>query len=204
MTRLNKFCLLLLASALQFGCGPAENLFMRDYIRYLNSEQCPLYSSKTQDKIKFECRLQTEDLITLLSAGPNFETTKAFEAEKAEHAGQLNVVFIISDEIAKEHQVKERIFDKKLYSSMLSYANTELQYDFNLQLENGDVVPCNLVHLEAANSVKPVIRITAAFNCSGAKLEGCSLMFDDKLFNTGRMKFYYAADVFKDLPKLKI
>lgn len=202
MTRLNRLFSGLALCFTLFSCN--RQLSTQEYIRFLSSEKCALYSDKVIDRIRFKCRLQTPELIALLHSGHSAATQTAFEEEKKKYKDQLNVVFLIEDEAPKYHQVKKTVSDKQLYGNLLAYANTGLQQDFSLQLQTGELIPCGLVHMEAANSIQPVIRVTLSFNGVDPGVKDYSLIFDDNLFHTGRMKFHYGQEVFSGLPTLKL
>lgn len=181
-----------------------DSLSPKEYVGFLNSKASGLNQIKAIDHIRFSCRLQPPELITLLSSVTTYSNTEQFEIEKKHHSDQLNVIFLIEDDSQAEHRVKETIFKTETYSQLLSYANNQLQNDFGLQLPNGEIIPCSFVHLEAANSVAPIIRINLAFYNVKSDIKEYTLIFDDNIFNTGRIKFHYSAKMFDNLPTLKI
>ncbi|WP_317897796.1 hypothetical protein [Aurantibacillus circumpalustris] len=187
------------------GCNHnLDNLSPREYVRFLSSQESGLSQTKTIDDIKFKCKLQIPSLITLLSSAATYTSKEQFDTEKDYHKNQLTVVFLIEDDSHLNHRVKETIFKTDLYSKLISYSNNELQKDFALQLSNGEIVPCGFVHLEAANSVAPIIRISATFYNNKSDMDDCTIIFDDNIFNSGRIKFHYNSKIFNNLPTLKI
>jgi hypothetical protein len=185
------------------GCSRRSDLNQSEYVRFLNSSESGLVISKTHNNITFNARMQTPEMLTLLGAKGPYSKPAEFETDKKQYEDRLNFTFIIEDE-GKHHQVKETVFDENTYGQLLSYANTELQNDFELQLPNGEIVPCSIAHVEAANSVQPVIRVALAFNHVDPKIKEYTLVFNDNLFNTGKIKFLYKKEIFDNLPKLKI
>src|SRR5690349_12668454 len=126
-------CIILMAAF--FGCSGPGELNGYDYLRALNSEGSALHISKTNQHIRFNARMQTPEMLTLMHGRKNYKALKEFEADRKNYEEQLNFIFLIEDE-GKHHRVKETVFDEKTYGQLLAYANTELQNDFELELSN--------------------------------------------------------------------
>ena len=206
MAKLSKTYYFILITAvitlLFISCNRKSVMSQSEYISFLNSDESSLVISKSIDKIIFKCKLQPARLITL-SLDKNYNNEQDFLKDLEYYKDQINIVLIIEDIDKTSHEVKKTVFDVQKFGNFLSYANTDLKNDIELKLDNGDIVSCDLVHMEPANSIKPVIRITASFKKKGINDKECTVIFDDNLFNHGPMKFYYENNVFENLPKLK-
>jgi hypothetical protein len=177
----------------------------RDYVKFLCSDKGTLFSSLTSGNITFKCYLQTPELVTLLRHGSPYASAGEFEQDIKSYKAQVNFVLIIEDADPKaEGIVRQAVGSQTAYADFLAYANTNLQNDFELALSNGERVPCALVHVEPANSIKPVIRISGSFKAGDAMSKGFALIFDDNLFSTGQLKFNYSKELFGNLPHLNI
>lgn len=185
------------------SCKEQRRMPPAEYIRYLSSAESGLSISKQHRDLVFRARLQPPELLTLINSGETHASAEAFGAGYKEYAGQMNVIFLISD-AGGHHLVKETVFDPVRYGQLLSYANTALQNDFELQLSDGSLIPCSMVHIEPANAVEPVIRVTLSFHHLPENPGDYTLVFNDNLFNTGKLKFLYRRNLFDQLPKLKI
>jgi hypothetical protein len=198
-------CILyLLLCLLLSACRNNSSLSPGEYLQFLNSGAGKLNESEVLNHIRFRCRLQTPEIITLLNGSKNYTRTEDFERDKQAYENQLNFVFVIEDENKSDHLIKETIFRQESYGQLLSYAHTELQNDFELELADGNSIPCSLIHIEPANSIHPVIRIALSFFNVNSKIKDYKLIFNDNMFNTGKIKFHFDKKAFDDLPQLKI
>jgi hypothetical protein len=187
-----------------FGCGQKKIMTQEEYKNFVSSESSELVKSKIFNKINYTCRLQPPELSALVYSSTTFTSQADFESEKKSFDNQLNFVIVIEDEQGGRNLVKRAVFDKESYSSILTYANRELQNDFKLSLADKGELKCSIVHVEPANSIQPVIRIAVSFNIQNIKTEDYTLIFDDNFFNNGKIKFIYDKKILDNLPTLKI
>jgi hypothetical protein len=82
------------------------------------------------------------------------------------------------------------------------YSNSTINEDFKL-LQGKDTVYCALVHLEPANSINPVLRLTVAFSgLDPGSNEDITLFFNDNIFMNGPLKFHFDKKLFTDKPEI--
>jgi hypothetical protein len=187
------------------NCGQRKTLSKEDFIQYCNSEKSNLIISKAVQNINYTCKFKIPELTAILNSNKEFTSQAEFEKSVKTYSNEILFIFTIKDDSKSSHAVKQLVFDKqKKYSFLLAYANTDMSSDFELKSNNGNIVPCSFLHLEPANSVQPILRITLAFNYSRSLGEELTLVFNDKIFNNGPIKFNYPKDVLDYLPKLKI
>lgn len=201
-TKQNKLSVLLLVLFLT-SCSRHKNLSPEEYLHYLNSEESGFCKTKIVNKIKFSCRLQTAEWMALNASESKAKDLTEFDFRVKSFNKQLNVVLLIEDETKADYTVKKMVYSQEHYSEILSYAGTELQRDIKLQLANGKTLPCSFVHVESANSIYPAIRILASFENIHSDIRDYSLVFEDKIFNKGKLKFHYGKELFAALPTLK-
>ena len=203
--RLNKLLRVLLVHglALTFSCSDQNCLILEEYRQYLNSEECPLNTSKEINDIKYAVRVQPPQLTLMNSVGDSIKTELDFNRYLKYYMDKWNVVLLISDADQSDHLVKRTIFDQAKFQAILSYANTELAENVMLVQDN-DTLYTSLIHLEPANSMQPLLRISMNFQGNNPNAESYTIIFNDDIFQNGPMKFRYTSEQFKNLPTLKI
>jgi hypothetical protein len=181
-----------------FGCGK-KKLNQSDYLQYINSEESGLVQKKTFNNVTYKVKLHLPEMI---SATADENITKAkFESNMKYYNNKVNFIFIMEDNGSTK--VKNAMFDKEKYGAMLSYANTELKNDFKL-LNGNDTLYCGLVHLEPANSIQPVIRMTLGFSGIDSVGRSLTLIYNDNIFSNGPLKFYYSKETLNNLPEINL
>jgi hypothetical protein len=197
----NKFVIVALALVFFSACKRPQSLNLEDYKMYVNSEESELVTKDEIEGFKYSCKLIPPAL--------QIAQTRAIknEQELEKELDQNRSVcfsFLIQDEAKEMNKVKHAVYDKELFADLLSYANSELVKDFTLITEDGRRIPGAIVHLEPANSVAPIIRLTVGFEGIDLKESTLTLQYDDKIFNNGIMNFKYSKETLTNLPKLKI
>jgi hypothetical protein len=100
-------------------------------------------------------------------------------------------------------KVKKAMFDAEQYGAIMSYANSDLKNDFKL-LQGEDTVYCHIVHLEPANSIQPIIRMTIGFSGLDTNLKDITLIYNDNIFRNGPLKFHYPKELLESFPEIKL
>ncbi len=203
MIKLKSSILILLTVTSVFLAGCKQNTEMSKdaYISYLASSKSGLVISKNLNGIVYTVKCQTPELICFSENEDNKFTKTEFEQLMKSYDDKIRISLVIEDEGQKSISVKNAVYNKEIYSSIVGYANTELQSDIYI-LENKKKMKCDLTHLEPANSITPVLRIASAFSNINYK-QGFVFVFNDNIFSNGPIKFNFSSDIFNQLPKLK-
>lgn len=181
-----------------FGCGK-KRLNQSDYLRFINSEESGLVQKKEFNNVIYKAKVHLPEMI---SAAAEENLTKAkFDSNMAYYHNKINFIFIMEDNGSTK--VRNAMFDKEKYGTILSYANTELKNDFKLLIGN-DTLYCGLVHLETANSIQPVIRMTVGFSGVDSSAKSLTLIYNDNIFSNGPIKFYYSHETLNNLPEINL
>jgi hypothetical protein len=174
-----------------------------EYLAFCSHPDNGLVVDKEFNNILYKAKLQTPEAI-LFGAEQDFKSSSEYHQKLVGLKDKLNFVFLIEDVKGSSRQVRSAVFNKSSYGSMLAYANTDLAKDFTL-LQGTDTIYCSVVHLEAANSVQPIIRIALGFDgIDTTKAKDFTLIYNDNFFQNGPLKFHYAPSVFNNLPEIKI
>ena len=187
---------------LTFNSCKRTTLSMEEYFKYLNSNE-KFSVTKEFNGILYKLKLQPPELMTLRNSKDQIKNTNDFHTELEYYKDKLNFVFLIEDASKNVGKVKSAVFNKQLYATILEYANTDLKKDLRL-IQNGDTLYCAAIHLESANSLQPVIRLSLGFTNLDPNNKNYTLVFNDNIFNNGPLKFNYSSTLFDQLPELKM
>lgn len=196
------FCILSSLLTLLNGCkAETKKLSVEDYIKFTSSVNSPLILEKEINDIKYSIKLITPELRAIQS-GKSFKSSYEINEEVKKLTNQINVTLLISDASKESHIVKQSVFDNKSFAKIIDYCSEKIYTDFYL-IENGKKYFPSLVFLDPANSISPVIRISAAFNKVFNPNLDLVFVFNDKIYDTGYLKFNYTNKVINTLPKLE-
>lgn len=173
-----------------------------EYIKYINTEE-DFCVTREFNGVSYKLKLQPPELLTLKNSPEQINNNEDFEKSLEYFKDKLNFIFLIEDASKVDVKVKSAVFDKQIYASVLKYANTELRNDLKL-IQNGDTLICSVVHLESANSLQPVIRLSLGFTDLDPLNKNYTLVYNDRMFQNGPIKFNYSSTLFERMPELKM
>jgi hypothetical protein len=182
-----------------YSCSKSK-LSASEYIAYMNDLENGYVCRRTFNGINYKTVMQTPEMI-ILRSGRQVSDPINFNKNVDEQKGNLNFVFTISDDDGS-NRVKEMVFDQSKYGGILRYSNSMINEDFKL-LQGNDTVYCALVHLEPANSINPMLRLTVAFSgIDQNSTEDLTLFFNDNIFMNGPLKFHFDKKIFLNKPEI--
>lgn len=195
------FIIILMAGLTQ--CANKKTLAPDAYMQYLNSSESGLMLSKEYNQISYKLKMQPAGYLAIANSGASIKTQADFKASLNNYKEQMNFILLIQDAEKSNHRVKSMVFNKQEYGTILAYANTDLKNDIVL-IQERDTLYCRMLHLESANSLQPILRLSLSFNGINANAKEFTLILNDNIFNNGPIKFYYSKKVMENLPDLKL
>jgi len=181
---------------ISFSCVEKKKLKPNEYISYMNSNENSFTRERKFNNIKYKLKIQPAEILALHE---NDLSAEKIQKSINYYKDKLNFILIIEDD--GSYKVRSTVFEKEKYGTVLSYANTDLKKDFTL-INGKDSVYCSLLHLESANSIQPVIRMTIGFTGIQKLESDLTLIYNDNIFSNGPLKFYYSKEALNDLPQL--
>jgi hypothetical protein len=185
MKRLMSYCALLTLLA----CGGIESLRPEEFGSWYLSSPA-VNKTRTIGKFQMHCRFVNDDLHRYL-LGSDYESndyldfTFHFYVEGVNDIWQSNI------------QSQGQYFDR------LAYLNTSAKNDFKLVVNQVDTVPCALLHLERTFGIGPdKLNLSFPYENQTKQISDMRLIYDDKLFNMGRLTFYFSQEDLKHIPTL--
>ncbi|MEO6302759.1 MAG: hypothetical protein ABIP51_06270 [Bacteroidia bacterium] len=174
-----------------------------EYVAYLNSTEGGLINSKEFNGKLFKVKLQTPEIIFLSNYEDSILDEEKLKKGLPGFNDKVNFIIILED-VPGNNEVKQAVVNKDSYSKILSYGNTEMKNDFKL-IQGNDTNYCSLALIEPANSLQPVIRIAISFSGLNAlNKNNLTLIYNDRIFEQGPVKFNYTKTVFENIPALKL
>jgi hypothetical protein len=189
--------------ALLFSCGQKKHMTAEEYMVYMESGKSDLKISRELNNVSYNVQMLTPEHQVLLNTPELISKPDAFKEELRYYRNKLNFIVVLSDPASGNNKVKSTVFDKGAYGKILAYANTSLKEDFYL-IQDQDTLFSTITHLESANSIQPVFRIALGFNEVDTLTKEFTLVFNDRIFNSGPVKFHYSKDLLSNLPEIKM
>lgn len=186
-----------------FSCSDKKVLSPDEYMTYMDSHKDVLKISRELNSVNYSLQMLTPEQQILINSPDVFNNPAAFEKELSYYRNKLNFILVLKDPEKGMNKVRSTMFDKSEYGKILAYANTSLKEDFYL-VQNEDTLYSTIVHLESANSIQPVFRLALGFSGLDSLSKECTLVFNDKIFNNGPIKFHYSKNVLSNLPEIKM
>ncbi|MFN7911998.1 MAG: hypothetical protein ACK5QC_09230 [Bacteroidota bacterium] len=185
------------------ACKSKVSLPPDQFINYINSNESNLKEEKEMVSVLFIAKMLTPEYLAAKALRESNVSKEEYNEQLAYYKDKINFNFIIRDNQGKgQNKVINMLSKDEQYASYLGYANTKLKDDFKL-IVGADTIYCAMVHMEAANSVSPSIRITIGFKgIKSIQENDITLIYEDNLFNNGPMKFYFSNGTLKNIPSI--
>lgn len=201
MKEIKTILLCLIGTLLLANCGTKE-LAPKDYEAYFADESSGMVKEQMFEHMHFKMACVTPTLLAIKRSLGNYTLVNNYLNETA---NMSYFIFKIQSD-KKEDPFKIGINDEKQYGERVNYANTNIQRDFKLEYNNR-VFDCRSVLFEPGRGVADGIVFSLVFddlNLIKAVLSDVKLVYDDKLFGLGTMKFNFKKEQLEALPKLKL
>ena len=195
-------CLVLLALLFLFGCGKKE-LSKQAYAAYVNDPSHGFIKSKEIGGLVFEAFYNTPEWMAVKEASSD-ETKKDLGNLVKEYEGLYYFNFRVKSAKEGEHVLSALGKNREDILAADSYMNFDMQQDFYL-LDGTDTCACVLFAADKTYAVSKVLTFSLAFdkknNTSNSDKE---LVYDDKTFGKGVIRFTILGKDILSIPRLKI
>lgn len=170
----------------------AKPLTAEEYAAYVSNPENGLRKDQTLGD--FELSVMYEPTNYLLAKRNDSEVTKE-EYEQFEHF-QFRIKLSGGGDILmyKETQLQNEV-------TRINHFGFNAQRDFQI-ITSADTNQCKMVHFSRNYNLSPTIDLSLVFDPI-PKDNDWQLVYNDKQFNLGKIKFLFKADDLNDLPELK-
>lgn len=190
--RLN-YTILLIFFCISCSSVPDE-LTLSEYIEYINDPNNGLIVSQEINEMKFTSSFQPPILIN--------ELIKKRGLQSVDVSSDLSFKVKI-EMIDKSDVIKKDVSQSGQYFYRLQYLNTEMQKDFKI-ISNNDSLPCKLLNYEYFEGITPYLIVNISMpKPNKNNNESIVLIYNDKLWDKGLMKFTFNKEKLFTLPRIK-
>lgn len=183
------------------SCSTKE-LNPKEYINYFVDVDNGLTRIKTFDHLNFEVSLLNRDFLAVKNSLGNISEIKK---SKEEIQGLTYfTVKIYSDKLKDPFYAG--IKDQQSYQERIRHSNGGIAKDFSVEYNN-KVYECKQVIFEPTHGISRAATISLAFDSLSIPKEFISdvkLIYNDKLFSLGNIKFNFKKDDLNNTPNLKL
>lgn len=178
----------------------------QEYIDWSSQANYLLIKEKTISEFNYKIKyLPTEQLvINELNKSNKPITTENMNTLKKEYEGMEYFEMRVQVENYNDELAKYLVSDMSEYQTRIVYMAFAMQNNLKLATELSEEIPCKLFHFERTYGITPYTTFLFAFSKQDiGNANERTVIYDDELFNKGRLKFNWS---FKniELPKIAI
>lgn len=184
----------------------SKSITPSDYVKYMSNEKNGLAKDQSFDNLFFKASFLTKDYLVCKSV---FRGGKIETEEVKKHINDIEDLFYINLKIWSSKD-KDPFYagkiDESIYNERIVYSNTKIINDFKLMI-NGDDYACKFVSFEPTHSISSEVTFALAFDKDPLLKDkdlDIKLIYDDKLFGLGILKFNFNSDDIKNIPTLNL
>lgn len=201
MKVINKFLSVLLLASIITACK-RDKVGVSDYLRYFHTYENGLVKEKEYTPLKFVVTYANPDLMAIFQGNA---IPDSIESKRSQIEDLAYFIFKISSEELQD-PLMIGISDQAAYQKRLQYAYDAIASDFTLICKEKEY-PCRQVIFEPSHGINHEIRFSIAFDkptLEQVKEAGLKVVYDDKLYGLGRMKFSFKAEDLNAIPQLML
>jgi len=176
-------CLLILISIM--GCSSSE-LSVAQYMIWMEDVANNYKIQKQLDDFDYQVQYKTPEYMAIKDIGTEMLTEKTFQKQKNKYDDMYFFDLILSS--GKYPNLLKAGANKEVYYSRIRYYTTEVAKDINL-ISGSDTLNFAMVHFERSYGITPYIKLVLAFEKGAVRNEKLHLVYNDRVFNTGKVRF---------------
>ncbi|MBL0048938.1 MAG: hypothetical protein IPP32_12675 [Bacteroidetes bacterium] len=181
----------------------ANRLNPGELVRWVQNPENGLLKTKTIDNVIYSIQYKPIDYIICEELETESIKDSILVRNYKELEGMEYFDFKIKLMDYEQEFLKYGINSQNEYQENVNYCAFKMQSDISLQNGN-EIIPCALFHFERAYDASPEARFILGFEKPKDKVgENMTLVFEDKLFHKGIIKFNFNSLALKSTPKIK-
>lgn len=175
-----------------------------EYIKWVENPGNSLKKEKTIGDFSYKVFYKPADFIALREAvnTGKQEDKEAIQkrSDEIQNFYQFNFDIVSAD--GKTSVLKHNITSEAEYGARINYFVSHAQQDFKL-VQGNDTLPCISYHFERTYGITPKNTILLGF-AKPNTLDDIQLIFTNRLFNTGDIKFQFSKNTLTKIPRLTL
>ncbi len=189
------------------ACGNPKQLSSNEYIHWIEDSDNGLKKEKKLDDYQYKVLYKPADYIVfreIINSGAKAIDEEQVQKRINELANLYQFNFDVVSADGKTSVLQHNVSNQEEHAARINYFVSHAQQDFIL-VEGIDTMPCVLYHFEQTFGATPFNTISLGFERKNQKAEGdLQLIFTNRLFNTGDIKFAFPKKTINNIPKLKL
>ena len=183
------------------GCskGKLEPAAYRDWV---NNPANGLAIERTVGDFTVTASYRPHEFVVLNEWNPDEEQSdRSFAERMKELEGYQYINLRLDSKDKKTEVLKTALQSQQQYYERLQYLTTLIPRDVYL-VDGGDTLPCTLHHYERTYKMTSFSDISLVFENKSKQTNDKILVFDDRLFGLGTLKFHFEKNNLNGVPQL--
>ncbi|MFT5790939.1 MAG: hypothetical protein ACI9LI_000268 [Saprospiraceae bacterium] len=188
------------------GCSKSpQSLKPKNYINWLRKPENGLNKTKTINDLAFTMCYRTNEDVVVLNNKREEITKQLLEQELNDLGNELQyATFKIARDNSNQSVLQVGNVSGDVYTKRIAYMSFDMQNDFYL-IEGNDTLDCQLFHFVRNYELAPYVEFSLGFENSKNKIiQDKTFVYEDKLFNTGILKFTIDSKDIKQIPSVQV
>ena len=196
---IKRICILFLVAFLVWGCDENITLSKNDFVQWVENPKNGCIKVKELNNISLTSFYKPPVYIALKKESNTSTTSDSLEKQVDALSFWYTFTFRIQSN-TNLHPLENGNNSTQDYFKKLEYY-INASKDFKLIVNNTDTLECAIYHMERNYGGAPYIDINLAFKRITENKENYTLLFLDRVFSNGLIKFNYKGNETKYLPK---
>jgi hypothetical protein len=192
-------------AALFSGTSSPERLQPIEYVSWIENPENGMKEEKEIGDLSFTLQYKPIEFIALKALGPSAANEKTVKEAGKEYQGMQYYTLTINNNAGINDLLKYEVSDMQEYQQRVSYFSFDMQRDL-LLVEGEDSLRCRLFHYERVYGLAPYATFLLGFDLPAKKSEKVRdkvLVYRERVFETGMLKFKIKAENLNNIPELK-
>lgn len=173
---------------------------------WVNSSSSQLIQRKSIDEYKYELKYLPVEYMITNEEKSNKLNKVVYDSLKKEYDGMEYFELKLSVDGFNGEPAKYNSINMSDYQQKIMYLSFAMQNDLYIELKGDKKIKCKLFHNERIYGVAPYSKFLFGFSKEDLKedVNEFKVVFDDQLFNTGKIKFNWEKTTLNNIPKIKL
>ena len=196
--------ILILFMVCSIGCGGKKVLDKPGFEKWMKNNKNGLVKEKIINRLKYKVCFQPIDWL-MLKSDKQLVMNDQVSKIKKDYESVLTFTIDITDTSESYSMLRYELGHENEYYDRINYYSNIIQNDLYL-VDGTDTLPCMFTHMEQTYNVSPINTITVEFvrKDKTKKYNDTWLVYNDRVFNSGILKFFFKKEDLNNIPELKI
>jgi hypothetical protein len=182
-----------------FSCGKSQ-LTPEEYVAWSDDSENNLVKVFNQNTLQLTCQFTTPEYVSLKQSDPaNIDT--ALLRENIEALNGMVHFKLKFEDTTTNNFLKPPGTTGEEFNTKTMYLSYDIAPDLKL-VQCGDTLPCIMNHHERTYGSTPYETLLISFSSASAEVCDLEVIFNDRVFGLGRVKFFFSKEDLENIPEL--